>query len=410
MTLAWRRLGQSPWLFAGPVVAAAVAFVWLPMAATLALSFFDWSLLKQEGTWRGLDHYRTTLANPDFHLALVNTGVYLAALLPLQVGVPLMLAFALARARAKVAGRLYRTALFAPSVLSFPVAAVVWLWLLNPTVGFLNTLTGSLGVPPQRWLSDPDLAIWSVIAVTFWKSFGLNLLIFLAALANVPADVTEAARIDGAGPFRQAIDIELPLISPALFFALVTTIIIVLDEIVGAVDVLTEGGPYRTSSNLLYFLYERGFRHFQFGEAAAIAVMIAAIVAGVTWAQFQFGNGMSTTTDAIALPDGAHRPPARRVRRHAAPAASSSCTRPSSWPASPRCSPWPGCCARLLRRRTTCSVPRSRCGPTMRRSATSPPPSASIRSARGSPIRSWWRAPLRSASLHSRCRPPSPSA
>ena len=145
-------------------------------------------------------------------------------------------------------------------------------------------------MPPQRWLSDPDLAIWSVIAVTFWKSFGLNLLIFLAALANVPTDVTEAARIDGAGPFRQAIDIELPLISPALFFAIVTTIIIVLDEIVGAVDVLTEGGPYRTSSNLLYFLYERGFRHFQFGEAAAVAVLIAAIVACVTWAQFRFGE------------------------------------------------------------------------------------------------------------------------
>jgi multiple sugar transport system permease protein/sn-glycerol 3-phosphate transport system permease protein len=290
MTSAWRKLGQSPWLFAGPAVVAAVAFVWLPMAATLGLSFFDWSLLRQEGTWRGLDHYRDTLASADFHLALVNTGVYLAALLPLQVGIPLVLAFALVRVRAKAIGRLYRTALFAPSVLSFPVAAVVWLWLFNPTVGFLNTLVGSLGLPPQRWLSDPDLAIWSVIVVAFWKSFGLNLLIFLAALVNVPSDVIEAARIDGAGAIRQAVQIELPLISPALFFAVVTTIIIVLDEIVGAVDVLTEGGPYRTSSNLLYFLYERGFRHFQFGEAAAVAVLIAAIVAAVTWMQFHFGE------------------------------------------------------------------------------------------------------------------------
>jgi multiple sugar transport system permease protein/sn-glycerol 3-phosphate transport system permease protein len=89
---------------------------------------------------------------------------------------------------------------------------------------------------------------------------------------------------------RQAIDIDIPLVSPAIFFAIVTTFIVVLDEIVGAVDVLTEGGPYRTSSNLLYFLYERGFRHFQFGEAAAVAVLIAAIVAFVTWAQFRFGE------------------------------------------------------------------------------------------------------------------------
>jgi ABC-type sugar transport system permease subunit len=281
---------MTPWLFAGPALAAAILFVWLPMGATLGLSFFDWSLLQQQATWRGLAHYRDTLANPDFHLALGNTGLYIGVLLPLQVGVPLILALALTRVRGRSVGRLYRTSLFAPSVLSFPVAAVVWLWLFNPTVGFLNTLIGSFGLPAQRWLSDPQLAIWTVIAVAFWKSFGLNLLIFLAALANVPADVTEAPRIDGAGPFRQALDIEVPLVSPAIFFAVVTTIIVVLDEIVGAVDVLTEGGPYRTSSNLLYFLYERGFRHFQFGEAAAVAVLIAGIVAVVTWLQFRFGE------------------------------------------------------------------------------------------------------------------------
>jgi ABC-type sugar transport system permease subunit len=290
MTQAVYRALRSPWLFAGPALAAAICFVWLPMVSTLGLSFFDWSLLRQEATWRGLDHYRETLANPDFRLAFTNTALYLAVLLPLQVGVPLVLALALIRVKAKTVGRLYRTALFAPSVLSFPVAAVVWLWLANPVVGFLNTLIGSFGMPPQRWLSDPDLAIWSVIVVTFWKCFGLNLLIFLAALANLPADVTEAARIDGASPLRRAIDIDIPLVSPAIFFAIVTTFIVVLDEIVGAVDVLTEGGPYRTSSNLLYFLYERGFRHFQFGEAAAVAVLIATIIAAVTWAQFRFGE------------------------------------------------------------------------------------------------------------------------
>ena len=290
MRPAGRRVLQSPWLFAGPALAASLLFVWLPIVATLGLSFFDWNLLRQQGTWRGLAHYRETLVNPDFHLALVNTALYLGALLPLQVGVPLILALALMRVRARTLGRAYRAILFAPSVLSFPVAAVVWLWLANPTVGFLNTLLGTLGMAPQRWLTDPQLTLWSVVVVTFWKSFGLNLLIFLAALANLPSDVAEAARIDGAGALRRAIDIDIPLVSPAVFFAVVTTFIIVLDEIVGAVDVLTEGGPYRTSSNLLYFLYERGFRHFQFGEAAAVAVLIAAIVAAVTWGQFRFGE------------------------------------------------------------------------------------------------------------------------
>jgi multiple sugar transport system permease protein/sn-glycerol 3-phosphate transport system permease protein len=284
------RAGASGWLHAAPAVAAAVLFVWAPMLASMGLSFFDWSLLHRQGTWRGLDHYLATLSNPEFHLAAGNTLLYLLALLPLQVGVPLVLAFLLIRLRFARAAAAYRLLLFVPAVLSFPVAAVIWLWMFNPIFGVLNVALGALGLPPQRWLSDPDLAIWSVIAVAFWKSFGLNLLIFHTALLTVPHDIIEAARVDGARSLKLVLTIELPLISPALFFAVVTTMIIVLDEIVGAVDVLTEGGPYRMSTNLLYYLYERGFRYFQFGEAAAVAVLISAIVGVVTWAQFRFGE------------------------------------------------------------------------------------------------------------------------
>lgn len=290
MTLSRWRAGASGWLLAAPAVAAAVVFVWAPMLASIGLSFFDWSLLHRQGTWRGLDHYLATLSNPEFHLAAGNTLLYLLALLPLQVGVPLVLAFLLLRLRFARAAAAYRLLLFVPAVLSFPVAAVIWLWMFNPIFGVLNVALGALGLPPQRWLSDPDLAIWSVIAVAFWKSFGLNLLIFHAALLTIPHEVVEAARVDGARSLRLALTIELPLISPALFFAVVTTVIIVLDEIVGAVDVLTEGGPYRMSTNLLYYLYERGFRYFQFGEAAAVAVQISCLVAFVTWAQFRFGE------------------------------------------------------------------------------------------------------------------------
>src|SRR5262249_32883343 len=143
------------------------------------------------------------------------------------------------------------------------------------------------GVAPQRWLNDPDLAIWCVMAVTFWKCLGLNLVLFLAALVGVPQELIEAAELEGATAWQKLRYVTLPLISPTLFFSAVTTLLVVLDEIVGAVDVLTEGGPYNTSSNLLYYLYRRAFRSFQFGDASAVAVVIMAIVALATWLQFR---------------------------------------------------------------------------------------------------------------------------
>ncbi|TWT10246.1 carbohydrate ABC transporter permease [Reyranella sp. CPCC 100927] len=281
-----RRSPLIWWLMAAPAVLLCLGFVWLPMAATFGLSVVDVNVLRGMAVWRGLAHYGDTLANPDFHLALKNTAIYLAVLLPLQILVPLLLAYALMHLAGRVVS-LYRGALFLPAVLSFPIAAVVWLWLFNPVVGVLNAVLTALGGMPQRWLNDPDMAIYAVCAVSFWKCFGLNLPIFAAALANVPPELRQAAALDGAGPWRRAWHVELPMISPTLFFAGVTTLLLVLDEIVGAVDVLTEGGPFKTSTNLLYFLYERAFRHFQFGEAAAVATLIMGLVAAATWLQFR---------------------------------------------------------------------------------------------------------------------------
>src|SRR5690606_35750260 len=118
---------------AAPAVLLAVAFIWLPMLATLGLSMVDVNVLRGTAVWRGLAHYVDTLANPDFHLALGNTAIYLAVLLPLQIVVPLVLAYTLIHLSGRVVS-VYRGALFLPTVLSFPIAAVVWLWLFNPVV------------------------------------------------------------------------------------------------------------------------------------------------------------------------------------------------------------------------------------------------------------------------------------
>jgi ABC-type sugar transport system permease subunit len=281
-----RRLATAA-CFVGPAAVATVACVYLPMVATAGLSFFDWSVLAEQVTFVGLANYRFSVGNIDFITATLNTALYVAVLVPAQIVAPLALALLVLRVKPGPLSNLYRGVFFLPTVLSFPIAAVVWLWLFNPIVGAFNTLLGLAGAAPQRWLNDPGLAIWCVMAVTFWKCLGLNLVLFLAALVGVPQELVEAAELEGATAWQKLRYVTLPLISPTLFFSAVTTLLIVLDEIVGAVDVLTEGGPFNTSSNLLYYLYRRAFRSFQFGDASAVAVVIMAIVALATWLQFR---------------------------------------------------------------------------------------------------------------------------
>lgn len=277
----------AAWLFIAPAVIAVVVFIYLPMVLNVGVSFYDWNVLRNEFTWRGVENYLTTLDNIDFRSAAANTAIYLAVLVPAQIVIPLALAFVMLRVRRPLLVRTYRGIYFIPTIISFSIAGVVWLWMFNPIVGVLNTALEQIGMPTHRWLSDPDMALWCVAVVAFWKGFGLNLILYAAALVNIPGEVVEASELDGAGPWVRAIKIEIPMISPTLFFTAVTTVLIVLDEIVGAVDVLTEGGPYNSSSNLVYFLYERAFRQFQFGEAASVATLIIILVAFATWLQFR---------------------------------------------------------------------------------------------------------------------------
>lgn len=276
----------APWIFAGPAVIAVIVFLYGPMLASLALSFLDWNLLSPDIRFAGTDNYRAIAASHDFRVSAWNTVLYCLILIPAQIVVPLVLAVILYSLRGSPLSPLYRGALFLPTIVAYSVAGVAWSWLLNPVNGLFNEILTSLGLPRSRWHHDPDLALWAVSAVTFWKNFGLNMLLWLAALTTIPAQLIEAARIDGASARRIFFDIKLPLISPTAFFIAVTTLFSVLDDIVGVVDVLTGGGPAGRSSNLLYFLWQKGLVFFQFGAASATAMVIIVAVLIVTWLQF----------------------------------------------------------------------------------------------------------------------------
>jgi multiple sugar transport system permease protein len=277
----------APSLFVGPAILFVFVFLYVPVLFSVGLSLTDWNFISPEARFIGLENYRHILADSNFRAAAGNTVLYCLVLIPAQILVPLGLATCLLRVRSGFAAAAYKTALFLPTILAYSTAGIAWLWLFDPLNGFLNVLLGWLGLPPSRWHTDPDLALWCVTFVTFWKNLGLNMLLFLAALVGIPKSILEAAVLDHAGPWRLFRTIELPLISPTFFFVAVTTTMNVLDDIVGTIDVLTEGGPFGQSSNILYYMYERGLKFFQFGHASAASVLIIVLIIAVTWAQFR---------------------------------------------------------------------------------------------------------------------------
>jgi ABC-type sugar transport system permease subunit len=288
MGLRFRRL--APYLFVGPAVLSVAVFLYGPLISSVVLSLLDWNLLSSDIRFVGLDNYAADLGNPDFRSAAWNTLLYCAVLIPAEIILPLILAVMLHALRKSPVQPIYRGSLFLPTIVAYSVAGVAWSWLFNPVNGLLNEILGLLGLPASAWTNDPDLALICVCIVTFWKTFGLNMLLWLAALANLPPQLREASQLDGASDRRHFFTISLPLMAPTAFFIAVTTLFNVLDEIVGVIDVLTHGGPAGRSSSLLYFLWQQGLQFFQFGQASAVAVIIILIVLAITWLQFRFGE------------------------------------------------------------------------------------------------------------------------
>jgi multiple sugar transport system permease protein/sn-glycerol 3-phosphate transport system permease protein len=276
------------YLFIAPLLALMVAFIYWPLLYSAYLSLYDWNFVSPDWRFVGATNYTRLPDDPRFRLALWQTVVYVLALVPIKVFLPLGLALLLWPIRRSRAQGVYRLLLFTPTVISFAVAALVWLWIFNPLQGVLNQLIVGAGGSRVNWLSNPQTAIWCVIIVSTWKVLGFNLLLYLAALEAVPEEYVEAGSIDGADGWQLIRHIRWPLITPTFFFILVTTVIFVNDEVFSAISVLTDGGPFDRSINLVFYLYQQAFRYFQIGIASAVAIILSVAVIALTWLQFRF--------------------------------------------------------------------------------------------------------------------------
>ena len=279
------RRGIAAWCFVAPALLVIVVFFFVPVLAALALSLTDFDIyaLADGRNLRlvGLRNYAQLLQTPLFWQALGNTLYFVVVGVPLSVTVSLGAALLLHSRLVRFRG-LFRTALFAPVVTTLVAVAVVWRYLFHPHYGWLNYALGRLGIPPVDWLGDPQWAMPAIIVFAVWKNFGYNMIIFLAGLQSIPEPLYEAARIDGASIWQQFRHVTLPMLAPILAVVNILTIAGYF-QLFAEPYVMTQGGPMQSTVSVLYFMYEEGFKWWNFGTASAVALLLFALVFCVTW-------------------------------------------------------------------------------------------------------------------------------
>lgn len=272
------------WLFLTPALTVLSVFFALPVLGALVLSFTDYDLYAladpHNVRFVGLHNYLALLQRPLFWAALGHTMYFVAVGVPLSMavslGAALLLNSPLARARS-----FFRTALFAPVVTTVVAVAIVWRYLFNTRYGVVNAVLEWLGLHPVDWLGDPHWAMPTIIAFAVWKNFGYNMIIFMAGLQAIPAELYEAARIDGASPWRQLRHITLPLLQPTLLMVAILTVSGYF-QLFAEPYVITEGGPLQSTVSVLYLMYDEGFTWWNLGSASAVAFALFIVMFAVT--------------------------------------------------------------------------------------------------------------------------------
>ncbi|MGW5683643.1 carbohydrate ABC transporter permease [Nonomuraea sp. NPDC003754] len=274
-------------LFVLPVLVLFLIFRIFPTLGAAGMSLTNWNI---GGEWDvvGADNYVRLWNDPNFWASLRVTLVYAAIFVPLTVGVSLATALLL---NAVIFMRgLFRSMLFLPYVTSFVFAGIIWRWIYEFD-GLLNGLLAKLDLGPLQVLEDSALALPALAIVSCWKGFGYSMLILLAGLKAIPGSYMEAARVDGAGAWQRFRRITLPLLKPVLFFVLVIETISSF-QVFDTIYVMTGGGPAKASYTLIYGIYERGFRFFEFGYAATWGMVLFVIVLAISLLQRRFlGRG-----------------------------------------------------------------------------------------------------------------------
>jgi len=271
---------RAGWLLAAPWILSLLALTLLPVVATAWFSFTNLGIANAP-TLIGLDHYVTLLGNdPAFWTALGNTAKYTVISVPLR----LLLAFGLALLlNSRMRGvQAYQTLFYLPAMVPPVAATAVFMLLLTPGAGPVNMILEGVGMSPPDWTRDPDWAIWTLILLSLWP-LGVEALVFLAALREVPPEVQDAAKLDAARPWERMLFVTIPLITPAILFNLVIGIINSFQVFTQAMVIGgTTGKPSESTLMMLVLIYRTAFRYFNMGYAAALSMVLLLLLAALT--------------------------------------------------------------------------------------------------------------------------------
>ncbi|MEE8121899.1 MAG: sugar ABC transporter permease [Anaerolineales bacterium] len=277
-----RHFGKraSPYLFFLPFLIVYGVIILTPIAQGLYVSLTDWDMMSPEKHFVGLKNFEYLFfKDPLFWESVRATLQYIFTNVPIKIALGLGLALIFNQ---KLPGMAFhRGALFLPFVINIAAVGILFQWIMDPQLGMLNYYLELLGLSPQKWLVDPTWTMEAVVGVTVWWSIAFNVIVFLAGLQEIPEELYEAARIDGANAWHCFWHITLPCLRGSMLFVVVMQIIGSFQAF-GNIFMLTDGGPANSTNVLMVHLYKIGFFYFQMGPAAAIGVIIFIIVMALT--------------------------------------------------------------------------------------------------------------------------------
>jgi ABC-type sugar transport system permease subunit len=276
------RPADPVWLLLPMLTALGIFFVY-PLFSALHTSFFEWDLLTPP-RFIGLGNYRAIWRSGEL-LATLGTTLLISSLV-VAGSLLLGLSLALAVHRPGRLAALARSAVFSAYVVSWVSVGLLFLWIFDADAGIVNRTLALVGVAPVKWLTSTSMAPITVALIVIWKVTGYAMVVFLSGLSALPPEVLEAAALDGAGPWRRLRDITLPLLKPTAAF-IATTSLIASFQLFDVVRLLTQGGPVRSTTVLVYAIYEQLFRDLRVGRASALVVVFFLVLSGLTWLKWR---------------------------------------------------------------------------------------------------------------------------
>lgn len=262
-----------PYAFIIPAGVVLITFFFLPFFQSLYLTLFSYRYDIYNPEFVGLANYSQLFQSPEFYHSLLNSVLYLIIAVPPLVFIPLVIAIVINQQLRGIT--LFRALIYIPVVISIVEAGIAWKWLYSSS-GPLNYLISLLGVSPLGYLTDPNIALFSVIVVTIWKGLGYYMVIYLAALSSVPQELYDAALTDGANSITKHLHVTIPHVAPAMALVSVISSISAMKVFV-EIYVMTQGGPVNSTKTVVYYIYQKAFENLDFGYASTAGVVLLVI-------------------------------------------------------------------------------------------------------------------------------------